>query len=197
MKSIYWQQITRRCDFCDKLFEPHMDDVLRGNGRFCSRKCAFGYGLSCKKRPEKVSIICSTCTKPFLRIKTYLKYSEIYFCTRKCKDQAHRTEEGPGNKLQYEEGMWSYRRKAVKHYGPVCMRCSYDKYEKMLDVHHRDCNRANNKIENLEVLCVWCHLLESRGIPAHPWSGKLEEEVGFEPTVPVISSTLQFSRLMS
>lgn len=47
------------------------------------------------------------------------------------------------------------------------MRCAYDAHEQMLDVHHRDGDRKNNKIENLEVLCVWCHALETRGVPSH------------------------------
>lgn len=32
----------------------------------------------------------------------------------------------------------------------------------MLDVHHIDGNRKNGKADNLEVLCVWCHALETR-----------------------------------
>ena len=35
----------------------------------------------------------------------------------------------------------------------------------MLDVHHKDENRSNNKIENLEVLCVWCHAVLTRNSP--------------------------------
>lgn len=38
----------------------------------------------------------------------------------------------------------------------------YESETKMLDVHHRDGNRSNNKLSNLEVLCVWCHALETR-----------------------------------
>ena len=36
--------------------------------------------------------------------------------------------------------------------------------EDMLDVHHKDSNRKNGTIENLEVLCVWCHALKTRDV---------------------------------
>lgn len=38
-----------------------------------------------------------------------------------------------------------------------CERCGYDKYIKILGVHHIDRNRNNNSIQNLEVLCPNCH----------------------------------------
>lgn len=38
----------------------------------------------------------------------------------------------------------------------VCERCAAHR-EVELPRHHKDRNRANNKIENLEVLCVPCH----------------------------------------
>jgi hypothetical protein len=40
--------------------------------------------------------------------------------------------------------------------GKVCERCSYDKYE-ILQVHHKDRNRNNNELENLELICPNCH----------------------------------------
>jgi hypothetical protein len=41
-----------------------------------------------------------------------------------------------------------------------CNRCSYNKEPRILGVHHKDRNRDNNNISNLEVLCPNCHSLE-------------------------------------
>lgn len=41
-----------------------------------------------------------------------------------------------------------------------CNRCSYNETPKILGVHHKDHDRTNNLLENLEVLCPNCHSLE-------------------------------------
>lgn len=65
----------------------------------------------------------------------------------------------------------------------------------LLDVHHVDGNRKHNKIENLEVLCVWCHAIVTRGLvidigtlgslatPPDLGSGEL---TGSNPVVPTL-----------
>ena len=40
--------------------------------------------------------------------------------------------------------------------GKVCERCKYDKTE-ILQVHHKDRNRENNIMDNLELICPNCH----------------------------------------
>jgi 5-methylcytosine-specific restriction endonuclease McrA len=42
----------------------------------------------------------------------------------------------------------------------VCERCGYDEEPRILGVHHKDRNRKNNELANLEVLCPMCHSLE-------------------------------------
>jgi hypothetical protein len=40
----------------------------------------------------------------------------------------------------------------------VCERCGYiDPFKVELSRHHKDRNRSNNDVSNLEVLCWWCH----------------------------------------
>jgi Zn finger protein HypA/HybF involved in hydrogenase expression len=43
-----------------------------------------------------------------------------------------------------------------------CERCGYSETPEILGVHHKDRNRNNNLIDNLEVLCPNCHSLEHR-----------------------------------
>jgi hypothetical protein len=47
-----------------------------------------------------------------------------------------------------------YKRIAYEAYGKVCNRCGS---ENEIVVHHKDRNRKNNDITNLEVLCKKCH----------------------------------------
>jgi len=43
--------------------------------------------------------------------------------------------------------------------GGVCERCGYDKVE-ILQVHHKDRNRTNSDLKNLELVCPNCHFEE-------------------------------------
>jgi 5-methylcytosine-specific restriction endonuclease McrA len=45
----------------------------------------------------------------------------------------------------------------AKQSGSLCNRC---KSSNNLGVHHKDRNRSNNEISNLEVLCARCHRIE-------------------------------------
>jgi 5-methylcytosine-specific restriction endonuclease McrA len=48
-----------------------------------------------------------------------------------------------------------------------CSRCGFDKFPQILGVHHKDRNRNNNDMSNLEVLCPNCHSLEHMKHIAH------------------------------
>jgi 5-methylcytosine-specific restriction endonuclease McrA len=58
----------------------------------------------------------------------------------------------------YKNGAHGFRKRALEHYGCKCQKCGYDKYVSVLDVHHKDYDRTNNELDNLEVLCVRCHI---------------------------------------
>ena len=131
--------------------------------RYCSSFCQHADAI------KRKSVYCSWCKKTVERTLSKLKSKHGYiFCSRECKEQAQSLGGLPGMQPgHYKTGMFSYRAKAFFHYGKKCRRCGYDKYEQMLDVDHKDSNRNNNKLENLEVLCVWCHALKTRKVPFH------------------------------
>jgi hypothetical protein len=171
-KRIHPAQVTRRCDGCDTLFQPEMRDVMDGNGRFCSKRC--GWENQHHPPAETTTLSCALCNTSFERRKANLNHpqskSGLHFCSRKCKDVAQRIEGIPAIHLpHYKDGADHYRVRALRHYGSVCSCCGYNQYEEMLDVHHKDSDRENNKIENLEVLCVWCHALRTRRVLLHNW----------------------------
>lgn len=47
----------------------------------------------------------------------------------------------------------------LKARGKICEKCGYDKYE-ILQIHHKDKNRSNNNLDNLELICPNCHFEE-------------------------------------
>lgn len=54
----------------------------------------------------------------------------------------------------YKNGIGTFQKKAYEAYGKICNRCR--ETNKLL-VHHKDKDRTNNVVENLEVLCHRCH----------------------------------------
>jgi len=46
---------------------------------------------------------------------------------------------------------------ALDNYPNECEMCGYKEHLEILQVHHIDGNRKNNKLENLMILCPNCH----------------------------------------
>lgn len=153
--------ISKQCPTCLKLFNAPLKEINRGFGKYCTVKCV-------KRRTKKVSIpnvICAYCQGSFYKSTSKQKGSKsnLFFCCRNHKDLAQRIggiEAIQPNHYNNGEGKNSYRNIAFEHYPKVCNRCSFDKYSEILIVHHRDRNRSNNVVSNLEVLCPNCHALE-------------------------------------
>jgi 5-methylcytosine-specific restriction endonuclease McrA len=60
----------------------------------------------------------------------------------------------------YGDSTGNYRRLAFDKLPNKCAACDYDKIPWILEVHHKDRDRSNNDIENLEILCPNCHTEE-------------------------------------
>lgn len=50
----------------------------------------------------------------------------------------------------------NYRKLAFEHYPPICAHCGFG-VPTVLEVCHIDCDRQNNAVENLVILCPTCH----------------------------------------
>ncbi len=104
------------------------------------------YGISCRKEAP-----CLVCGKPILaglNKKT---------CSRSCANK-HRQGikyklNSPKDKVK-TQGLIKIR--LLKIRGKKCERCGFDKYE-ILEIHHKDKNRNNNNLDNLELICPNCH----------------------------------------
>lgn len=150
-------KIEKNCLECDELFFTEAREVNRGNGKFCSIKCSNIYK---GKIPKESNVTCAFCKKDFYKNKSKQSKSKsgLHFCTRACKDKAQRI--GGIKDIQpnhYGEVLSKYRDAAFRSYEHKCAICSYSKYKEVLEVHHKDEDRTNNKISNLIILCPTCH----------------------------------------
>lgn len=102
----------------------------------------------------KILKYCLCCNRPFHTESRDVK--EQVTCSRACSNTYFRSGTANGN---YVSGLSSYRHIALKVYGCKCNRCGYSENEAAIVVHHKDHNRDNNSIENLEVLCANCHAI--------------------------------------
>lgn len=150
----------KACEVCGVIFYAPRHR-LKGR-RACS--------LACKPKLQATAqtYSCHRCGVGFKRTDSKLPNSKsgLRFCGRACKDASQRIG-GPIELEHYRQGVANYRKRALRHYGERCTRCQYNADVRMLDVDHRDGDRSNNRLENLDVLCVWCHALKTRGVEPH------------------------------
>lgn len=152
------------CLHCEVKFEAQNREIARGNAKFCTLSCFHKHnkGKDGKKTAERVTVYCALCDKAVVKIANKTKSkSGLNFCSRKCKDAGQRVDNGlrelwPPHYTE-EAGITSYRRFAFSKKESRCEDCGYNKIKDVLQVHHLDEDRRNNKLENLAVLCPTCH----------------------------------------
>jgi len=165
------KNVHRNCKRCSKSFLTTARDVARGWGLYCSAACvrediAARRKKETAERKERMgsNVKCAACAKALYRSPRRLKLSKsgLYFCSNTCRASAQHV----GGPLEFlpehygtlgEEGYSRYRAKAFKHKASCCELCSYDKFPKLLEVHHKDKNRRNSDLNNLQILCRNCH----------------------------------------
>lgn len=103
---------------------------------------------------RSLEVVCAHCGARFMRAPSNIKPGKQY-CDSTCA--------GHGRKKYVSE---SRSRPALKQWMAArgllksCERCAYDEIVQILQIHHRDRNRHNNVVENIEVLCPNCHAAE-------------------------------------
>ena len=108
------------------------------------------------KRPniihKRIVSTCPVCNKEFPNTETGKSVKTT--CSYACSNIFFRTGHRGAN---FIDGRGTYRIKAMRTLLCKCAKCGYDRYTEVLEVNHKDCNRKNNNIENLEILCPPCH----------------------------------------
>lgn len=143
----YERHPNTKCLVCNKHIYKRPAEIKRNHGRvFCSQNC---YGISCRK--EHPCRVCGTKILAGANKKT---------CSRKCAN-VHRA--GIKYKINRpRDKVKDYRSlkvRLLKTRGKKCEKCGYKKHE-ILQVHHKDRDRNNNIMENLELICPNCHYEE-------------------------------------
>ena len=150
-------KIKIRCKYCGKKVYKLKHHILYNKKHklksFCSRGC-----VNLSKLTGKF-VNCNTCGKKVWRTPVGLKASKSgnYYCSKRCATITNNAIYKSGkNHPNWKAGSGSYRTRALKHYGHKCLLCAYDN-ELIVEVHHKDSNRKNNKLKNLVVLCPTHH----------------------------------------
>ena len=144
MAEKYKRKPNVRCKICDKQIYKRPSQIeLNGGNVFCSNAC---YGKYC--RDEKPCIICGKMILSSLHKKT---------CSRTCSNKNRAGIKygirRPNDKVMTQQII---KNRLIEIRGMKCESCNYNKYE-ILQIHHKDKDRANNKFDNLELICPNCH----------------------------------------
>ena len=147
------------CKICGKRFYAKPSWLILGHGKYCSKKCQF---LAQKKGKF---VFCDICGKRIWRAPRCLKGSKSgkFFCSKSCQTLWRNKVYSGSNHPLWNGGEDTYRKILIKTKKPlICRRCKYSD-KRVLVAHHKDKNRKNNKIKNLEWLCRNCHYLIHKG----------------------------------
>lgn len=118
----------------------------------------------CNECKDKEKIVrCAHCDKEISKKKS-VQDGRLLFCNRNCKE----AEQYFGGKMALPNytADKAYRKKALRFYGHKCNLCDISE-EYLLVVHHKDGDRNNNSLNNLEVLCHNHHAFRHKF-----WNGK-------------------------
>jgi hypothetical protein len=146
--ELYKRKPNIKCKVCATPIYRRPAEISVNRGRvFCSVNCC---GIFNRKE-----IPCAMCGKLImagLNKKT---------CSRGCANK-YRTG------IKYKMGRPSKSKvrsqqllkiRLLKERGKKCERCNYNKYE-ILQIHHKNRDRNNNELSNLELICPNCHYEE-------------------------------------
>lgn len=147
MPEYYTRKPNIKCFVCGKEIYRRPSQIKESDGRaYCGNIC---YGLNCRK--EIPCTICGKLILSGLNKKT---------CSRKCSNKQRAgitySKKRPRDKvIQYR----TLKNDLLEERGKKCERCGYDNYL-ILQVHHKNRNRKDNRFSNLELICPNCHYEE-------------------------------------
>lgn len=152
--------VARDCAQCGKTY--FLDKWKAREGRkFCSKACQH----KARSKYESRNISCCVCNKPLKRTPAKQQFDRHY-CGYECMGKGKRLAAPRTNKFENVR-TWLSRFDRISK----CERCGFDDAPGILVVHHKDRNRENNQMDNLEVLCPNCHAVEHLAERKSGWKG--------------------------
>lgn len=145
-----FMKIKLNCDYCKKEFYLPLylynKRKKRNKKIYCSKEC------SNNGHKKQTKCTCASCGKDILKTPYRIKQSKSgnVFCNQSCSATYN-------NSLRKKESINTYRRIAFQNYKHECACCGWNIDERILEVHHIDEDRKNNKLKNLIILCPICH----------------------------------------
>lgn len=142
-------KIILRCEECQYTWSTSAGQIIRPIKHYCPN-CGIAKKLITK---------CLYCGKELVRVPSDVSKSKSgnFYCSHSCKAAYE-------NSLKIQKGVYgsyddlkNYRKKAFDNYEHKCIVCGWNEDERVLEVHHKDENRDNNKLSNLCILCPICH----------------------------------------
>src|SRR3990167_510597 len=130
----------RNCDECGQYYEG-------GGAKFCSHSCQMS-DRNKRDNPAK---------RPEVRERMSRIHKKMHQEGRITWKWRHNNNNGPNNP-NWQGGVGGHwYRKLGRLVGDCCNRCStkVDGYKR--HIHHKNKDRRDNRIENLELLCATCH----------------------------------------
>jgi len=148
--------VKKKCLICGKEFFAKEFHVKKGWGKYCSIKC------HSEGQKKGKWLACDYCGKKIYRTPRDFRKSKSkrFFCSVACHCSWENKNVRYGvNAPNWVAGESAYRDLMRRYKIPEkCSRCSIPD-KRVLVVHHKDGNRRNNSIENLERLCCNCHAI--------------------------------------
>lgn len=151
-------RVKRQCRTCNSVFYIKKSEAKEGRGKYCSASCYRSRPLSPPADEQAILQLWETGLSarqieqelncPTHAVRRWLKQQGVYEPRRKGRNHG---------RWRGASCVRTVAEMVKGRAGGACENCGYNEYPGILQIHHKDRNRRNNQLSNLELLCPNCH----------------------------------------